>query len=36
MVDGTIVPTTGKKKEGADFAYNETYHGPLVMFGEHQ
>ena len=26
-VDGTIVPTTGKKKEGADFAYN----GPMGM-----
>ena len=31
-VDGTIVPTTGKKKEGADFAYNGTYgYGPLVI-----
>ena len=31
-IDGTIVPTTGKKKEGADFAYNGTYgYGPLVI-----
>ena len=31
-VDGTIVPTTGTKKEGADFAYNGAYgYGPLVI-----
>ncbi len=31
-VDGTLVPTTSKKKEGADFAYNGTYgYGPLVI-----
>ena len=31
-VDGTIVETSGKKKEGADFAYNGKYgYGPLVV-----
>lgn len=31
-VDGTIVATTGKKKEGADFAYNGVFgYGPLVI-----
>ena len=36
-IDGTIVPTTGKKKEGADFAYNGTYgYGPLVISLEYQ
>jgi hypothetical protein len=31
-VDGTIVPVCGKKKEGADFAYNGAYgYGPLVI-----
>jgi hypothetical protein len=31
-IDGTIVPTTGKEKAGADFAYNGTYgSGPLVI-----
>lgn len=31
-VDGTIVPVCGKKKEGADFAYNGAYgYGPLII-----
>ncbi len=31
-VDGTIVATTGEKKEGADFAYNGKYgYGPLLV-----
>jgi Transposase DDE domain group 1 len=31
-VDGTIVSTTGKQKEGTDFAYNGAYgYGPLIL-----
>jgi len=31
-VDGTIVETTGEKKEGADFSYNGKYgYGPLLV-----
>lgn len=31
-VDGTIVPTSGKKKEGADFAYTGAFgYGPLII-----